>query len=90
MISKEAALVLSDHYSGVELKLIKGLVKEKKKGRFLYPSETKSFVITLHYYSPRAYKYVAKIFSLPHVSTIRRWIGSVEAYPGIIFKLNVI
>ena len=90
IISKEAALVLSDRFSGVEVNLIKNLVKDKKKGgNFSYKKDIKDFSITLFYYSPRAYKYVSKIFSLPDVSTVRRWIGSVDAYPGMKFKPNV-
>ena len=83
LISKQAALVLSDRFSDVELGLIRGLVKDRKKGQ-KYTKDQRDFCVTLFYYSPRAYKYVKKLFSLPHVTTIRRWLGTVDAYPGIL------
>ena len=82
LISKQAALVLSDRYSSVDLGLIKGLVKDRKKSQ-KYSKECRDFAVTLFYYSPRAYKYVSKFFSMPSVKTIRRWISVVDAYPGI-------
>ena len=66
------------------LRVIKNLVKDRKgKGGSKYDDDMKDFAVTLHYYSPRAYRYIAKLFSLPHVRTIRQWIGSVDAYPGM-------
>ena len=83
LLSKQAALVLSDKFSDVDLDLIKGLVKDRKKGQ-KYTKNQRDFSVTLFYYSPRAYKYVAKLFFLLHVSTIRKWLGKVDAYPGIL------
>ena len=41
-----------------------------------YPPEIRSFVLTLHYYSRRAYNYVRDKFQkmvLPHEKTLCRW-----------------
>ena len=33
--------------------------------------------------SPKAYKFVGKLFSLPSKRTIRKWLGAVDCYPGL-------
>lgn len=50
----------------------------------MYSEEVRSFCLTLHYYSPRAYDYVRKKFSnnLPAPSTMRCWYGSINSAPG--------
>ena len=50
--------------------------------------ETKQFAMTLHYYSPKAYDFVHKMFALPHPSSIRTWAASVDCEPG--YLTNVI
>ena len=60
---------------------------KKKKGQ-KYSKEFRDFAVTLFYYSPRAYKYVAKLFSMPNVRTIRRWITAVDALPGIFLCMS--
>jgi len=49
-----------------------------------YSSELRRFVITLHYYLPRAYSYVRQKFHacLPHAKTILKWYKSVDGKPG--------
>lgn len=49
-----------------------------------YSEELKVFALTLHYYSPAAYKYVRRTFNicLPHTRTISRWYQSVNGLPG--------
>ena len=34
-------------------------------------------------HSPRAYKFVSKLFSLPCRRTIQKWLSSVDCYPGM-------
>ena len=46
-----------------------------------YNLETKQFSMTLHYYSPKAYKFVCNVFFLQHSSTIA-WAASVDCKPG--------
>lgn len=50
-----------------------------------YDNNLRSFALTLHFYSPRAYEYVRSKFkfSLPHVKTISKWYCNIEGNPGI-------
>lgn len=50
-----------------------------------YSNELRSFAVTLHYYSPRAYQFVREAFSnrLPHPQSVIRWYRSVDGDPGI-------
>lgn len=50
-----------------------------------YEPRFRSFALTLHYYSPRAYNYLRTVFGdhLPSSSTIRSWFCSVDGSPGI-------
>lgn len=49
-----------------------------------YSPALRSFALTLHYYSPRAYEYVRKTFttSLPHSRTVKMWYSKVGGEPG--------
>lgn len=49
-----------------------------------YSPELRTFALTLHYYSPRAYIYVRKVFDtcLPHPRTLTKWYQSVDGKPG--------
>ena len=47
-----------------------------------------NLLITLHYYSPKAYDFVHKILALPHPSSVRAWGASADYSPG--FLKNVI
>ena len=46
--------------------------------------DVRSFCLTLHFYSPRAYNYVRGKFdnTLPATSTMRNWYASINASPG--------
>ena len=52
----------------------------------LYSPQLRSFALTLHFYSPHAYKYVRKMFDtcLPHPRTIEKWYSSFDGTPGFI------
>lgn len=49
-----------------------------------YNEDVRSFCLTLHYYSPRAYNYVRGKFNnnLPSISAMRNWYASINASPG--------
>jgi hypothetical protein len=49
-----------------------------------YSPELRSFALTLHFYSPHAYRYVRRVFNtcLPHPRTIEKWYTSVDGQPG--------
>ena len=59
-----------------------------KQGRKSLPStyspELRSFALTLHFYSPHAYRYIRKAFNtcLPHPRTVERWYSSIDGQPG--------
>jgi len=59
----------------------------KQQGNMLpasYSPELRTFALTLHFYSPHAYRYVRKVFNtcLPHPRTIERWYSSIDGRPG--------
>lgn len=47
--------------------------------------ELRTFVLTLHFYSPNAYDHVRSIFNncIPHPSAIRKWYATVDGRPGM-------
>lgn len=49
-----------------------------------YSPELRSFALTLHFYSPHAYRYVRRVFNtcLPHPRTIEKWYSSIDGQPG--------
>jgi hypothetical protein len=49
-----------------------------------YTPLMRSFALTLHFYSTKAYTYVRRVWGniLPHPSTIRNWYRSVNGSPG--------
>ena len=49
-----------------------------------YSAALRSFALTLHFYSPRAYHYVRTSFDtcLPHPRTIAKWYQNVDGKPG--------
>lgn len=68
------------------VELHKSLMKNNKQSRhnLLYTAPLRKFALTLHYYSPAAYKYVRECYNkaLPHPRTICRWYSTVNAEPG--------
>lgn len=59
------------------------MLSNKRKHQF--PPHLKSFACTLHFHSPAAYLYVRKMFSnsLPHPTTLRRWMRTIHSNSGI-------
>ena len=56
---------------------------KKSRGR-RYSDEIKKLCLTLHYYSPRAYKFLSKNLCLPSQTAIRDWTRSVNCDVGIL------
>lgn len=52
--------------------------------KLTYSPELRSFALTLHYISAKAYDYVRKAFktSLPHPRTLKHWYVKVDGEPG--------
>jgi hypothetical protein len=49
-----------------------------------YTEQLRSFAMTLHFYSAKAYDFVRRSFrmALPHPQTLRKWCSAVEGKPG--------
>lgn len=62
--------------------------KKNSKISLKYPPLLRKFALTLHYYSPAAYKYVRDMYGnlLPHTRTLCRWYGTINAEPGFTNK----
>ena len=56
--------------------------KKSKSSR--YSDSIKQFAVTLHFYSPKAYKYVCKILHLPCQASIRSWAAAINCEPGFL------
>lgn len=64
--------------------LFEGWTKNQNKcpsGR-RYTEKMRKFATTLHYHSPKAYTYLATIFPMPSVQTLRTWLKVVDGWPG--------
>lgn len=50
-----------------------------------YSENVRQFSIALSYYSPNAYRYIRSVFQrhLPDPRTMRLWMSSIDASPGI-------
>lgn len=60
---------------------------QKAQGKRLqkkYNEKLRSFALSLHYISPRAYEYVRKEFDtcLPHTKTLSAWYKTIDVQPG--------
>lgn len=49
-----------------------------------YNTRIRTFALTLHFYSPKGYKYLRSTFNnnLPSISTIRKWYSTIDGKPG--------
>ena len=74
------------------------MLNDTKKGNKSkrYTDEIKRFALTLHYHSPKAYDYCRSHLHLPHPSSLRNWMSSINGEPGFqkevfcaLSKLNV-
>ena len=84
LLKEAPAELLKDQFSGLTLEMLKNdMQNAKRKCRgHRYTEEVKKFALTVHFYLPKAYPYMRKICSLPHQSSIRNWISSVNCEPG--------
>jgi hypothetical protein len=60
------------------------LVRRKLTSKGKYTQDLRSFALTPHFYSPKAYRYVRKHWEqlLPHPGTLGKWYKVVDACPG--------
>lgn len=85
--SDEVTAILEERFSGLQLDLLLHECKAVKKCGARYNRSMKAFAKTLYFYSPKAYAYVRKFFTLPHPSTIRSWMSSVKCEPGFLTEV---
>ena len=57
---------------------------DKKFKQAHYSESVKSFALTLHGYSPKAYNYIRETFNeiLPHEKTLTDWLSKLDVSPG--------
>ena len=85
LISKEFSEVLGSNFGHIEVDLFKNEFKNRSlQSGFRYSNDIKEFAVSLHFYSPRAYKFVRKTLHLPHPATLRSWEGNVVCEPGFL------
>lgn len=60
------------------------LLKNRSSTRQKFSPAPRKFAVTLHFYSPAAYKYVRQVFNnaLPHPLVIGKWSENNNANPG--------
>lgn len=87
-LSDNAADLLSKCFECVPLQLISHVIKNKDCVNNCLKDKCdpilRSFVLTLLFYSRKAYDFVREIFDhcLPHPSAIRRWYEGIDGKPG--------
>ena len=78
---------MNDNFGHIATELFKNEARSyNKSSGSRYSQEIKEFAISLHFYSPRAYKFVRKSLNLPHPATIRSWSVNIECEPGFLKK----
>ena len=60
----------------------------RKKRGHRYSEEIRRFCLTVNYYSPRAYSFLAKNFALPSKSSLKDWTRSVDCNVGIFTEVT--
>ena len=84
-MSKEAETSFGNNFVHMSMELFKNQQRNADKhAGSRYPEETKEFAISLHFYIPRAKKFVRKSLNLPHPSTLRAWSSNIECDPGFL------
>ena len=87
MLSEESGNSFLENFGHMTLSLFKNEVKNiNRSSCSSYSNEIKEFVVSLHFYSPCAYRFVRKAIHYPHPSTLRSWSVNVECKPGFLQK----
>lgn len=58
-------------------------LQQRGKGK-RFPLWLKKFALHLNFRGPRAYRFLAPIFSLPTQRSLRRWLSNIRMSPGVI------
>lgn len=73
-----------DSICGINRDLIQRQLRMKKSKKILpYSGDLKAFALTLHYYSPAAYRFVRDSFDscLPHPDHLKKWYTKIDGSP---------
>ena len=94
---KENRLVEDDLLKAIRVRFENKIVSElfsneivngsKRRGGQRYSEDIKKLCLTLYYYSPRAYKFLAKNFTLPKTTSLREWTRSVNCEVGVLSEV---
>lgn len=81
--------VLENNFSGLSLDLVKHELKNKNitPSCKRYSENIKQFVLTLSFYSPKAYLFLRKELHLPHPALLRRWMSSYKCDVGFLMEV---
>jgi hypothetical protein len=84
LLTPKLADSFSTIFSGLTCEIIRNHFanQERNPRGYRHSDEAKRFATTIHFYSPRAYDYLRKIFCLPCPRSIQAWTSSVECDPG--------
>ena len=87
LLSDELSKTLDENFGHMTTALIRNESKniEKTSGS-RYSDEIREFATTLHFYSPRAYRFIRKSLHLPHPATIRSWYVNIKCEPVFLQK----
>jgi hypothetical protein len=82
-LSKEQSQSLLSNFGHMTKDLFINERKHANKSKSSrYGDTIKQFAVTLHFYSPKAYKFVRKSLHLPCPATIRAWATAIKCEPG--------
>ena len=86
LIGLEPAEFITNTFTGIKLGLFENELRNKDKTAkgCRYSDSLKEFAMTMHYYSPQAYRYLRTQMKLPAESSLRNWLLSIECSTGII------
>ena len=88
LLNEGLAQTLNENFGHMATALLRNECKNvEKSAGSRYLEEIKEFALTLHFYSPRAYKFVRKALHLPHPATIRSWCVNINCEPGFLENL---
>jgi hypothetical protein len=85
LVSSEGISLMEERFSGFtesQIKVARTMLNKKGTKGVAFSPEMKDFAVTLFYYSPKAYDFVAKMFTLPAPRSIRRYVGAIDCHPG--------
>ena len=81
--SKTVIDIPEGRFDDKQLKVVSELIAKKNKGKE-FSEDMRSFAHGLLFHSTRAYEHVGKLFSLPSTRTMRRDLGCIDCWPGLL------